>query len=160
MDRATYWATKSPLPEYWAVTFEHPAFEAPFRLVADQFAPVTLGGNVFQPAPMTIKPPEQKSDSQPRMTITFPRQVVGREFKRQLRLITALASREPIEVTFEIYLAQTLTPQTTWRMYASDAGGINFSGDAVQITAGLDNPMRRAVAPVYDPATFTGLEVI
>ena len=160
MDKSTFWATKPPLAEYHAITFSHPSFEAPFRLVANQFAPVTLGGQVHTPAPMSIKAPDQKSDTQARLTMSFPRQVVGREFKRQLRLIQASGSREPIAVTYAIYLGDTAAPEMTWSLYAAEAGGVQFSTDAVQVVATDNNPMRRQVGVIYDPATFTGLELI
>ena len=160
MDKAQFWATKSPLAEYNAITFTHPAFDAPFRLVANQFAEVTLGGQAYQPAPMSIKAPDQKSDTQARLTMSFPRQVVGREFKRQLRLIQSSGSREPIAVTYAIYLGDTTAPEMTWQLYAAEAGGVQFSTDAVQVVATDDNPMRRQVGVIYDPATFTGLELI
>lgn len=158
MDKAVFWTTKSPLAEYHAITFEHPAFEAPIRLVANQFAPVTLAGEVHTPAPMSIKPPDSKGDSQPRMTIAFPRQVVGREFKRQLRLVTASGSREPITVTYALYLGVTDAPQQSIGLYVSDAAGVTFSADSVQVTATEDNPMRRTAGVIYEPGTFTGLE--
>ena len=160
MDKSTFWATKSPLAEYHAITFAHPSFSAPFRLVANQFAPVTLGGVVHTPAPMSIKAPDQKSDTQARLTMSFPRQVVGREFKRQLRLIQSSGSREPIAVTYAIYMGDTATPEMTWNLYAAEAGGVQFSTDAVQVVATDDNPMRRQVGVIYDPAIFTGLELI
>lgn len=160
MDRREFWATKPPLAEYHAITFEHPAFEAPFRLVANQFTPVALGGHVHTPAPMTIKPPEARSDAQPRLQLAFPRQVVGREFRRQLRLIAAAGSRAPIAVTYALYLGSTDAPQMTWRLYAADAGGITLDAEAVQVVASDDNPMRRSAGLIYDPAAFTGLELL
>lgn len=160
MDKREFWSSKSPLPEFHAITFEHTAFSVPFRLVANQFAEVTLGGHVHTPAPMTIKAPDSKGDVQPKLTLAFPRQVVGREFKRQLRLVTASGSREPIRVTYAIYLGDKLTPEIEWRLYAAEAGGVAFGQDTVQVTATDDNPMRRAVAPIYEPGVFTGLELI
>jgi protein involved in polysaccharide export with SLBB domain len=160
MDKAEFWSTKSPLPEWHAIVFTHPAFDAPFRLVANQFAPVTLGGQVHTPAPMSIKPPDSKGDTQPKLTLIFPRQVVGREFKRQLRLVTASASRDPISVTYSVYLGDTAAPEIVWQLYAAEAGGVTFNQDSVQVSATDDNPMRRAVAPIYDPGVFTGLELI
>jgi len=157
MDRATYWATRSPLPQYEAIAFDHPAFDAPIRLVANQFAEVTLAGNVHTPAPMSVKLPELKSDAQPRLTLTFPRQVVGREFKQQLGLIKAAGSREPITVTYSSFLGDTATPQTTWDMYVADSAGVTFNAEGVQVTATIDNPMRRIAGVIYDPAVFTGL---
>lgn len=155
-----FWATKSPLAEYHAITFAHPAFGAPFRLVANQFAEVTLGGHVHAPAPMTITPPDQKSDAQPKLTMVFPRQVVGRTFKQQLKLVADSGSRAPIEVTYELYLGTTDTPKMSWRLYAAEQGGVQFSAEAVQVTATDDNPMRRQVGVVYDPTVFTGLEIL
>lgn len=160
MDRREFYATKSKAAEYHAIVFEHPAFEAPFRLVANQFEPVTLGGAVHTPVPMAVKEPDQKSGSQPKMTLAFPRAVVGREFKRQLKRITSSGSRAPIKVTYARYLGSTDAPQVTWVLYASDAGGVTFSNDQVQVTATDDNPMKRAVGVIYDPSTFTGLQLI
>lgn len=160
MDKREFWATKSPLPEYHTITFEHPAFDAPFRLVADKFEPVTLGGNVHTPAPMAIKPPDKRSDAQAKLTLSFPRQVVGREFKRQLRLIAQAGSRDPITVTYAVYLGETDAPKVTWQLYAADGAGVSFDADTVQVVATDDNPMRRGVGLVYDPSVFTGLELI
>lgn len=158
MDKREFWATKSPLPEHHAVTFTHPSFAAPIRLVANVYAPVTLGGNVHTPAPMQIKPPETDTNSQPKMTLAFPRQVVGRQFKQQLALVVASGSRAPIVVTYSVYTGDNTTPSVTWTLYAVEGGGVAFNGQTVQISAGLDNPMKRAIAPVYLPETFTGLQ--
>lgn len=160
MDKRQFWSTKSPLPEFHSISFEHPAFEAPFRLVANQFEPVTLAGAVHTPAPMTIQPPEQTTEATPTLTLSFPRGIVGREFKRQLRRITAAGSRAPIVVTYAVFLGDTSAPQVTWRLYVAEAGGVSFSADAVSVKATLDNPLRRAVAPCYTPDVFTGLELI
>lgn len=157
MDARTFWASKSPLAEYHAITFDHPAFPGPFRLVANQFASVTLGGYAHQPVPMTIKPPDQSGDGQARLQIAFVREVVGREFKRQLRLVAASGSRAPIDVTYSVYLGNTAAPAITWALYASESGGINFTTDSVQVVCTDNNPMRQAVAPIYTPDVFTGL---
>ena len=158
MTAAEFWSTKSPLPEYHSIVFSHPNFDAPVRLVANQFAEVTLGGFVHTPAPMKIKPPDQAGDAQSKLSMAFPRQVVGREFKQKLKLIGA--SREPITVVYAVYLDDLTTPAVTWSLYVSDAGGVTFGSEAVQVTATDSNPMRRAVGEIYDPSIFTGLEII
>ncbi|URI08776.1 hypothetical protein MW290_24680 [Aquincola tertiaricarbonis] len=160
MDKREFWTTKSKLAEYHAVVFEHPAFEAPFRLVANQFQPVTLAGALHTPVPMDLRAPEQKRGSQPKLQLAFPRPVVGREFKRQLRRISAAGSRAPIAVTYAVYLGNTDAPQVTWQLYAAEAGGVTFSGDQVQVTATDNNPMRRSAAEIYDPNIFTGLQLL
>lgn len=158
MDKDVFWATKSPRPEWHAVVFTHSLFPAPFRLVANQFAEVTLGGYVHTPAPMTINPPRLTGDGLSKLEMAFPRQVVGRQFKQNLALLAG--SREPIAVTYSVYLGDTDAPELTRSFYVSDAGGVQFSAENVQVTATDDNPLRRAVALIYDPATFTGLELI
>lgn len=160
MDAKVFWATKSPLPEFHAITFDHPAFEAPIRLVANQFAEVTLAGQAHRPVPMTIKPPDQSGNGQARLQLAFVRAVVGREFKRQLRLVTASGSRAPISVTYAVYLGDTVTPAITWALYASEEGGVTFTTDSVQVVCTDNNPMRQQVAPTYTPDVFTGLEVL
>jgi len=160
MDKRLFWATKSTGAVYHAIVFEHPAFEAPFRLVANQFAEVELGGYVHMPAPMSIKPPEQKGSGLPRLTMMFPRQVVGRQFKQQLSRIAASGLRDPIVTTYSVYLGDTDAPELVWRLFVSDAAGVAFNSETVQVTATEDNLMRRSVARIYDPSVFTGLERI
>jgi hypothetical protein len=158
MDAAEFWSTKRNAPRWQTIAIAHEGFAAPYRLVANVFAPVTLGGNEYEPVPMTIQPPDQGSDPQPRLMFAFPRIAVGRQFKAALRLIEG--SRSPISVTYGLWLSDTDAPKVTWLMYASDKGGITFDGASVQVTATLDNPMRRRAAPIYDPNVFTGLETL
>lgn len=160
MDKAEFWSTKNPASQWETVAFDHPAFGAPIRLVANVFEDVTLGGDVYTPAPMTIAPPERNIDAQPKLTVTFPRPVVGRQFKQQLALVRASGSRDPIEVTYALWLGEIDAPKVTWALYVSDRGGVRFSAEAVQVVCGLDNPMTRFVAPIYDPAVFTGLATL
>ncbi len=160
MDRATFWATKCPLPEFHGIVFEHPAFSGPIRLVANQFREVTLGGHVHTPSSMVIKAPDRKSESQPKLTLSFARQVAGREFKRQLALVRAAPQPAPIRVTYSVYLGGTAMPEVVWRLYVSEKNGITFSNESVQVAATVDNPMRRDVGPTYDPSVFTGLELL
>lgn len=159
MDKREYWTTKPPTPEYEALVFTHPSFSTPIRLVIDQFEPVTLGGNVHTPVPGQVKEPDQAAGPV-RMTITFPRAVVGAEFKRQVRLMQASGSAAPITCTYARYLGDTVAPEVTWELYVSDSGGITITPDAVQVVATDDNPMRRPAALLYDPAVWTGLQVL
>jgi len=160
MDKRKFWTTKSPRPEFHAVVFSHPAMTAPVRLVANQFAPVTLGGHSHTPAPMQIKPPDQGGDVNIRMTISFPRAVVGQQFRAQLKLIQAWATPEPIEIAYSVYLDDTSTPQIVWPLYAGDQSGIQFTSEAVQVTATDTNPMRRSASEIYTPDVFTGLDAV
>lgn len=160
MTKEEFWAAKSPLPQYQAVVFEHPAFEASIRLVADVFEEVTLGGHVHTAAPMSIKPPDKSGEATAKLTLAFPRAVVGREFKRQLRRIRDAGYRDPIVVRYSVYLGDTSAPQVSWLLYAAEEGGVVFNTDQVQVSATVDNPARRNVAVIYDPSVFTGLEIL
>ncbi len=158
MDKKLFWSSKSPRPEYHAVVFSHPGMTAPIRLVANQFASLTLGGASHVPAPMQIKPPDQGGDANIRMTLSFPRAVVGKQFKDQLALIRAYADLEPISVTYSIYLSDTASPEIVWPLYVSDQAGVQFTTEAVQVTATDTNPMRRQAGVIYTPDIFTGLD--
>ncbi len=157
MDRREFWATKATVPVWHAIVFDHPALASPIRLVANQFSAVTLSGQVHTPVPMSVQPPENSGNAPPKLTVSFPRQVVGREFKRQMAIIAASGSREAITVTLSVYYGSTSAPETSWTLYVAEQGGITFSADAVQVVATDDNPMRRSVALIYAPAVFTGL---
>ena len=157
MDRREFWATKAVVPVWHAVVFSHPAMAAPIRLVANQFEPVTLSGQAHTPAPMSVQLPESSGSASPKLTVSFPRQVVGREFKRQMAIIAASGSREPITVELSIYYGSTAAPDSSWTLYVAEQGGITFGRDAVQVVASDDNPMRYSVALIYDPVVFSGL---
>jgi hypothetical protein len=160
MDRREFWATRSKLAEYHAISFAHPAFSETFRLVANQFSEVVLSGFVHRPVGMDIQPPEQKGDVQPKLTMAFPRQVVGREFKKQLARVAAAGGREPIRVTYAIYTGSTDAPQVTWNLFAAEEGGVQFGTDTVQVSASDDNLMRLRAAVIYQPTVFTGLALM
>ncbi len=160
MDKRKFWSTKSPRPEFHAVVFSHPAMSEPVRLVANQFAPVTLGGYQHRPAPMQIKPPDQGGEANVRMTVSFPRAEVGREFKEQMKRIQAWPTLEPISITYSIYLSDFDVPEIVWPLYAGDQSGIQFTTEAVQVTATDTNPMRRQASEIYTPDVFTGLDQI
>lgn len=161
MTPVEFWSTKSKRPEFLAVVFDHPEFDEPIRLVSNQFESVTLGGNVHTPATMEIKPPDQTSEPIAKLKVTFPRAVVGREFKRQLKAITAGGRLSPITVTYRHYIGTDLTtPAMSWELYVAREGGIVFTADVVQVTATDVNPMRLSAAEIYDPAIFTGLQSV
>lgn len=161
MTPAEFWATKSKRPEYLAVVFDHPEFESPIRLVANQFAEVTLGGFVHTPANMGIKPPEQSNEPIAKLTVSFPRAVVGRDFKQRLKAITDGGRLAPITVTYSHYIGSDLvTPAISWELFVARDGGIVFTAEVVQVSATDVNPMRLSAAVIYDPTVFTGLAAI
>ena len=160
MDKREFWTTKSSRPEFHTVTFSHPAMTDPIRLVANQFAEVVLSGHLHTPAPMQLKPPTLGGETNVKMTVSFPRAVVGRQFKAGLQLVAAWPVPEPVRAVYSIYLADTDRPEITWPLYASDQTGVQFTPEAVQVTLSDTNPMRRQAGGVYTPDVFTGLEAV
>lgn len=157
MTPSEFWATKSSLPEYLTVTFDHPDMGT-IRLVADQYAPVTIAGHEYTPAPMSITPPEQASDPIAKLRVSFPRAVVGREFKRRLKQISAAGRLSPIVVTYSHWIGSDLSaPVSSWPLYVDRDSGIVFSSETVQVTATDDNPLRLNCSEIYDPTVWTGL---
>lgn len=121
MDKKEFWSTKNPGPQYEAVVFTNSAFAAPIRLVSNVFEAVSLGGHVHQPVPMTIKPPD-KTSTTAKLTLAFPRNVVGREFKRQLACCAppARGSRSPCSTpsTLTIWPPRKWLGNCSWRRMA------------------------------------------
>lgn len=153
-----FWASKSKRAEYLAIVFDHPEFDNPIRLVANQYAPVTLGGYEHTPAPMEIKPPDQGNDPVQKLTVSFPRAVVGRQFKEQLRAITAGGRMSPVTVSYRHYIADDMdTPAMSHDLYLAKDGGVTFTSDAVQVSATSVNSMRQNASVIYDPTVWTGL---
>jgi hypothetical protein len=156
----TFWATKPVEARFETIVFSHAEFSSPVRLVRNEFAAVTLGGQSYTPVAMEIRPPVPAAGEQPKLVVSFARQQVGRTFKTQLRLIRAAASRVPVTVTYAVWLQDTDAPKRSWTLYADDKGGVSFNGSTVQVTATLDRLRRTARAPVYLPEVFTGLELV
>ncbi len=109
---------------------------------------------------MDIRPPKPGPNEVPKLIISFARQQVGREFKAQLRRIREAASREPIAVTYAVWLQDTDAPKRSLTLYASDQGGVSFDPSTVQVNATLDQLSRVSRAPIYEPAVFSGLELV
>lgn len=161
MNQREFWSTKNPAPEYEALTFTHDDFSQPFRIVANKFEDATLGGYVHQAVRMDIVLPEVGKNAGGSLTIKFPRIVVGRAFSQQLKLITVAGRYKPITVQYARYQHPDLTtPVQSITLYVSGNNGIVMNGDTVQVTATVDNPLRRSVARIYDVSIFTGLELL
>jgi hypothetical protein len=161
MSQREFWTTKNPAPEYEALTFTHDDFTQPFRIVANKFEDVTLGGYLHQAVRMDITLPEVGNNKGGAMAIKFPRVVVGRTFSQQLRRITLAGRYKPITVQYARYQSPDLaTPVQTLTLYVSGNDGVSLNADSVQVTATVDNPMRRSVARIYDVSVFTGLELL
>ena len=161
MSQREFWTTKNPAPEYEALTFTHDDFSQPFRIVANQFENVTLGGFEHTAVAMDITLPPVGQSASGSMTIKFPRIVVGRVFSQELRRITLAGRMQAITVQYARYQSPNLTtPVQTLTLYVSGNDGVAMGADSVQVNATIDNPMRRNVARICDVQVFTGLELL
>jgi len=159
MDKREFWSTKSVNPEYFTVTFYHSAFGY-YRLVDAKFSDVTLGGNLFKACTMKINPPDIGKDPVSSFSVSFPRIVVGREFKQAMNKISLTGSFEPIKATYTHWIGATLSDVAfSIDLYVSDKGGIAFNGDSVTVKATDDNPMRLDVSTIFTIEDFSGLEM-
>lgn len=157
MTKEEFWTQKKSLPEYWTVKFAHPGF-GEIRLAANQFQDLTLAGNFYKPCQMSINPPEESRTSDPQLSVSFPRIVVGREFKNALTGISLSGQQIPVGVNFSKWIGSDLSaPIESHDLYLSDNAGVTFGNESVQVKATDDNSIRRDVSVTYTAEEFTGL---
>lgn len=160
MNITEYW-TKKPndVIRYETVEFQHVDIDT-VKLVANQYDAVTLGGVEYTPVAMSVNTPQQDRDPIASVTAKFPRAVVGEAFKQALKQIQPLNRIQPIKMIVSVWFSFDVSaPQQSWELFVAE-NGIVFTGDSVQVTGTDDNPMIQGISTIYDPAVFTGLEVL
>jgi len=158
--QAEFYSSKRKEPEFHCITLTHSAFDAPYRLVFNQFQTVNLNGNDYIPVYGAITLTDSDAEN-PAVTISFPRIVVGREFDKQKKKIAESGRMEPIQVKYEKFIPSVQSaPVRTRTLYAVDSGGIVTNGETVSIKAGRVNKMTMDVADIYDVTVWTGLETV
>lgn len=158
--QSEFYAAKLPDPVYDCFTLSHSAFSEPYRLVANQYADMTLNGAVYKAAPMDIGLSDSDAEN-PAVTASFPRLVVGREFNAATKRITDAGRMEPIEAKYERFIPTVQTgPVKKRTLHVVDSGGIVKTGETVSVKAGQVNKMTMGVADIYDVSIFTGLETV
>lgn len=155
-----YWATKpNNVIRYETVAFSHPDIDD-VLLVANQYDAALLGGNTYTPVRMDVKLPEQDKDPIASVQVSFPRAIVGESFKQALKTINPFNRIVPITMTVSVWLSSdTASPQQSWSLFVGE-DGITMTGETVQVTGTDDNPMVYDISTIYDPAVFTGLELL
>lgn len=155
-----YWTVKpNNIVRYETVSFSHPDIDD-VLLVANQYDAALLGGNTYTPVRMDVQLPEQDKDPIASVRVSFPRAVVGEAFKQSLKQINPFNSIVPIGMTVSVWLSSDITtPEQSWNLFVGE-DGITMTGDTVQVTGTDDNPMVYDVSTIYDPAVFTGLELL
>lgn len=155
-----YWSQKNPSAEYDTITFTHPAFDEPIRLVANVYSDQTFNGQVYRACSMELKKPEQGKDPISSIDIKFSRPVIGDEFKTTISKLDPFDWFTPISMTLMQFTEiDRINPQQGWTLFVSE-DGIRINKDTIQIKASDDNPMILNSSQLYDTDRYPSLEYI
>lgn len=96
-----FWVRKDPEQEWQTLKVSHPDYTDAVRIVANTFKEQTFGGEVYLPAPMQMKEPENAEDLKNTASVTFPRAAILRqkqiERNHEQQLDTLVARIEALE---------------------------------------------------------------
>ena len=155
-----YWTQKNPSNEYDTITFIHPAFDEPIRLVANEFNDQEFNGLIYRACAMEIKKPEQGKDPISSIDIKFPRPYVGDEFDR------AISKLDPFDwltsITMQLMMfteMDRVNPTQNWTVFVSE-NGISTNKGTVQVKASDDNPMILNSSQTYETDRYPSLEFL
>ncbi len=159
-DNATIWTTKPHLLEFDTISFTHSSIQ-PIYIVANQYDPVTIGGNVYQPCYVEVTYPKIDGESQPEAGFTMSRQVVGDLVQRTIRSIPPfMRIKEPVKVTMSHWIESDLvTPMFSYELDLSNEG-VSMSVESVTFKIEKVNTMTRSVARIYRLDEWSGLESV
>ncbi|EAO3019246.1 hypothetical protein FRN05_17420 [Salmonella enterica subsp. enterica] len=160
-EQRAFWSQKNPAAEFDTVTFSHPAFSAPVRLVANVYSDMMFNGNVYRACSMEVDKPEQGKDPVSSIGVKFSRPQVGDEFKS---IIRAMDPFDWLAAPITLQLQQFTEDEPNaalqdWTLYVTE-DGIRISRDTLQIQASDDNPMILNMSQVYDLERYPGLAYI
>lgn len=155
-----FWSQKSPAAEFDTVTFEHPAFSEPIRLVANVYSDMTFGRLLYRACAMTLQKPEQGKDPISTASVKFSRPVVGDEFKEVIGKLNPFDWFTPITIRLQQFTELNMSvPIQDWTLYVTE-DGVRINPTTIQIQASDDNPMILNTSQVYDIERYPGLAYI
>lgn len=156
-EQRAFWSQKNPAAEFDTITFHHPAFVSPVRLVANVFSDMTFAGNVYRACSMEVKKPEQGKDPISSIDVKFARPVVGDEFKAIIRSLDPFDWMTPITLQLMQFTElNTETPIQNWSLFVTE-DGVRVSRDSLSVQASDDNPMILNVSQIYTLESYPGL---
>lgn len=162
-EQREFFTQKNPAEEFDTITFHHPEFKEPVRLVLNQFKPLTFAGNEFIPVAAKINLPDQGSELTPKLSLQFSRIHIGDEFKKIINSITPFGWQHPISMLYEQYNELSIDkPTQRYSLYVSEEG-VKFNRTTVEISATDDNPMvlskprNTESNPIYTLEEYRGL---
>ena len=157
-DNATIWTTKAPVLEFDTIEFRHSSIET-IRIVANQYDPITLLGNEYQPCYVEVQYPKIDGESQPEASFSMARPIVGDLVQRTIRSIPPfMRIKEPVVVIMSHWSdADLAKPMFSYELDLSNEG-VSMSVDSVTFKVEKLNNMVRSVARTYEIDEWTGLE--
>ena len=99
-DNATIWTTKAPVMEFDTIEFRHSSIET-IRIVANQYDPITLLGNEYQPCYVDVQYPKIDGESQPEASFSMARPIVGDIVQRTIRSIPLVLYGDHVPFSIE-----------------------------------------------------------
>ena len=158
-DTRKLWVRKDPEMEWSTISFNHPSWSYPIRLVLNTFDNETFGGETYIPCAANLTRPDQGSDPVADASVSFSRALVGDEFKKALGQITGGGWLHPITCVIATWWdSDRVAPSRSWDLFVAE-DGITMNRESVTVSLSDSNPMVRSVAVLYDPAVFTGLQL-
>ena len=159
-DNATIWTTKAPVLEFDTIEFSHSSIET-IRIVANQYDPITLLGNEYQPCYVEVQYPKIDGESQPEASFSMARPVVGDIVQRTIRSIPPfMRIKESVRVVMSHWSDSDLTtPMFSYELDLSNEG-VSMSVDSVTFKVEKLNNMTRSVARIYTIEGWSGLEAV
>ncbi len=149
-----FFNTKPIVIEYTTLELYHPAFGW-MRFIKNQYFDKTLGGVVYQPAPMEVK--ETLQDE--RNTVSYEVQLgrIGSQTKQFVKAVDKypLGWMIPINAVVKYWLSDDLT-QPYRPIVELSVGNLAITGEGVAITLDTANPRGQSVARRYNGEDFPG----
>ena len=127
--------------------------------MANQYDPITLLGNEYQPCYVEVQYPKIDGESQPEASFSMARPIVGDLVQRTIRSIPPfMRIKEPVVVIMSHWSdADLAKPMFSYELDLSNEG-VSMSVDSVTFKVEKLNNMTRSVARIYTIEDWTGLE--
>lgn len=159
-EQRAFWSQKNPAAEFDTITFNHPAFSEPVRLVANVFTDMVFASKTYRACSMELSKPEQGKDPVSSIGAKFARPQVGDEFKSIIRQLDPFDWLTPITLQLMAFSENDLNnPLQNWTLFITE-DGVRLSRDTIQVQASDDNPMVMNTSQRYDLDNYPGLAYV
>lgn len=135
------------------VVFNHASFDSPYRVAANQFKDIVLGGDDYSPSSFTVTEDAQDGTASISMTVTF---ASGSEDVRTImKKWRGLSRMAPISATYAIW--ENPGAGVAMSNYTLYVKNISMDSSSVTLSLSLTNPLTVGSSIVYKPDDYPGL---